>query len=300
MKKVRNLLSSLVFFVLVVSYAFASEFNPIVSTDWLEKNLSNPKLVIIDIRKSEDFKNGHIPNSVNVMYSVWAIEKAGKKNELPEEDDLQDIISNAGINNDSWVVVVGLSENITELVNMTRVAWTLNYAGFEKVSVLDGGFTKWSKEGRNLAKEPKKPTPGNFKIKINKNIFADKNYVKNAIGKSHIVDVRMPEFFFGVSKLDFVARAGHIESSVNLPSGWIFTKDGTYKSIEDLAEMAKGVIGTDKEKDTVVYCDTGRLASAWWFVLTKALGYKNVKMYDGSSEEWAKDNSLPMLKYTWK
>ena len=174
MKKVRNLLSSLVFFVLVVSYAFASEFNPIVSTDWLEKNLSNPKLVIIDIRKSEDFKNGHIPNSVNVMYSVWAIEKAGKKNELPEEDDLQDIISNAGINNDSWVVVVGLSENITELVNMTRVAWTLNYAGFEKVSVLDGGFTKWSKEGRNLAKEPKKPTPGNFKIKINKNIFIQK------------------------------------------------------------------------------------------------------------------------------
>ena len=122
----------------------------------------------------------------------------------------------------------------------------------------------------------------------------------NGCGKSNIVDVRMPEFFFGVSKLDFVARAGHIESSVNLPSGWIFTKDGTYKSIEDLAEMAKGVIGTDKEKDTVVYCDTGRLASAWWFVLTKALGYKNVKMYDGSSEEWAKDNSLPMLKYTWK
>lgn len=300
MKKGKNLLNCLVFLVLFVSYAFASEYTPIVSTEWLEKNLNNPKLVIIDIRKSEDFKNGHIPNSVNVMYNVWAIEKAGRKNELPEDDDLQDAIANAGINNDSLVVIVGSSENITELVNMTRVAWTLSYAGFEKVSVLDGGFTKWSKEGRVVAKESKKPASGNFKIKINKNIYADKNYVKNAIGKSNIIDTRMPEFFFGVSKLDFVSRAGHIESAVNLPSGWIFTKDGNYKSTDDLTTMAKGVIGTDKEKENIVYCDTGRLASGWWFVLSKVLGYKNVKMYDGSAQDWAADPALPMIKYSWK
>lgn len=300
MKKAKSLLSSIAILVLFVSFAFASEFSPIVSTDWVEKNLSNPKLVIIDIRKSEDFKNGHIPNSVNVMYNVWAVEKAGKKNELPEEDDLQDVITNAGINNDSLVVIAGSSENLTELVNMTRVAWTLNYAGFENVSVLDGGVTKWIKEGRKLSTELKKNTSGSFKIKINRNIYADKNYVKKAIGKAKIVDTRMPDYFFGVAKLDFVARAGHIETAVNLPSGWIFTKDGNYKSIEDLSAMANGVIGNDKEKEIITYCDTGRLASGWWFVLSKVLGYKNVKMYDGSSEDWAKDSNLPMLKYTWK
>lgn len=300
MNKAKKIVCSVLLVLVSAALSFASEFSPVVSTDWLEKNLNNPNLIIIDIRKSEVFKENHIPNSINVIYNAWAIEKAGRKNELPEEDDLQDLITGAGINNNSIIVIVGISENLTELVNMTRVAWSLNYAGLEKVAVLDGGFTKWVKEGKPLTTELKKPEAGNFKIKLNKGIYADKNYVKNSIGRATIVDSRMPDFFFGVSKLDFVARAGHIESAVNLPSGWIFTKDGTYKSVEDLSAMVNGVIGNDKEKEIITYCDTGRLASGWWFVLSKVLGYKNVKMYDGSAEDWAKDSSMPMIKYSWK
>ncbi|MCX7769941.1 MAG: sulfurtransferase [Proteobacteria bacterium] len=300
MRKLKNFLGSWLLVVLFFAFAQANDYSPVVSTDWLEKNLNNPNLVIIDIRKAEDYKANHIPNSINVVYSAWAIEKAGRKNELPENDDLQDLITNAGINDNSLVVIVGLSDNLTELVNMTRVAWTLNYSGFEKVSVLDGGFTKWSKEGKTVTTETKKPKAGNFKIKINQKIYADKNLVKNAIGKSVIVDTRMPEYFFGVAKLDFVARAGHIESAVNLPSGWIYTKDGNFKMLDELEAMAKGVLGSDKEKEIITYCDTGRLASGWWFVLSKMLGYKNVKMYDGSAQDWAGDATLPMVKYSWK
>lgn len=298
MKKV--CLYNFLLFILFATLAYASDFSPVVSTDWLEKNLNNPKLVVIDIRKAEDYKANHIPNSINVFYNAWAIEKAGRKNELPEEDDLQDLITNAGINNDSMVVIAGITDNPGETLNMTRVLWTFNYAGFERVAVLDGGYNKWIKEGKALTTDVIKPKPGNFKIKINKKIYADKDYVKNALGKSTIIDARGPDAFFGVTKLDFVARAGHIETAVNLPSAWIFTKDGTFRTKEDLEEMAKGVIGLNKDKEVITYCDSGKFSSGWWFVLSKLLGYKDVKMYDGSAQDWAADPALPMIKYSWK
>lgn len=299
-KKFGKMFFGLVFAILFSSLAFALDYSPIVSTDWLEKNLNNPNIVIIDIRKAEEFKTNHIPGAVNAVYNAWAIEKSGRKNEIPEIDDLEDLIKSSGINEDSIVVVVGVSSSLTDLVNMTRVAWTLSYAGVEKVSVLDGGYTKWEKESKPVTTEIKKVNTGNFKLKVNKSIYADKEEVKKSIGKAIILDTRMPDFFFGVSKLDFVARAGHIESAKNLPSGWIYTKDNTFKNKEDLEAIAKGVIEDGANKEIITYCDTGRLASGWWFVLSKVLGYKNVKLYDGSSEDWAKDSNLPMIKYSWK
>ena len=53
-------------------------------------------------------------------------------------------------------------------------------------------------------------------------------------------------------------------------------------------------VGEDTGKEIVVYCDSGRFASAWWFLLREAFGYKDVKVYDGSAQDWAKDTSFPM------
>jgi 3-mercaptopyruvate sulfurtransferase SseA len=34
----------------------------------------------------------------------------------------------------------------------------------------------------------------------------------------------------------------------------------------------------------------------WWYLLSEAFGYKNVKIYDGSAQDFAKDPSAPMEK----
>ena len=44
----------------------------------------------------------------------------------------------------------------------------------------------------------------------------------------------------------------------------------------------------------------GLVCSGWWFVLSEVLGYQNVKVYDGSTQEWAADANAPMIKYSWK
>ncbi|PIP08367.1 MAG: hypothetical protein COX51_04595 [Syntrophobacteraceae bacterium CG23_combo_of_CG06-09_8_20_14_all_50_8] len=280
--------------------ALARDIAPVVSSDWLEKNLNNSNLILVDIRKVEEYKEGNIPNSINVFYGSWAVKKKGLDNELPEDDDLFDVIGSAGIRAGSHVVVVGKTDTVADLVNMTRVAWTLIYGGIENVAVLDGGFNKWKDDKKTLSTEVVKPKAGEYKGKVNKALFATKEYVLSRIGKAAMVDTRMPDFYFGVSKLDFVERAGHIKGAVALPSPWIFAKDGTFKNKEELVAMAAGVIGKDMSKETIAYCDTGRLASGWWFVLREILGYKDVKSYDGSSQEFAKDPNFPVVKYSWQ
>ena len=39
----------------------------LVSTDWLESNLNDPSLVILDLDSSDDYAKGHIEGSINVI-----------------------------------------------------------------------------------------------------------------------------------------------------------------------------------------------------------------------------------------
>ena len=68
-----------------------------------------------------------------------------------------------------------------------------------------------------------------------------------------------------------------------------------YKGKEALKSMASAVVGDDLNREIIVYCDTGKFATGWWFVLTEVLGYKNVKNYDGSTQEWMRDPNAPVL-----
>lgn len=294
-KKVALCSFILIFFALTVPFALsARDVNPIVSTDWLEKNLANPNLITVDIRKVEDYKVGHIPNAINVIYGSWAIMKGGLRNELPPTDDLLDVISSAGIGADSIVVVVGKTDTVPDRTDISRVAWTLKYAGVENVAILDGGYSKWMADKKAVSTDVVKPKPKSYQGKVNEDFFAKKDYVMNSIGKAAIVDVREPDFFQGKKRLDFVAKPGRIKGAVNLPTSQAFTKDGTFKSKEELADLAANAVGKDASREIIVYCDTGKVATAWAFIMTEVLGYKNVKDYDGSTEEWMKDPKAPV------
>jgi thiosulfate/3-mercaptopyruvate sulfurtransferase len=277
----------------------ARDTAPVVSGEWLEKNLTAPKLTMVDIRKLEEYKDGHIPGSLNSFYGVWAVKRGSNQNELPADDDLADTVRSLGISKDSWVVVIGKTDTPSDLVGITRVAWTLAYAGIENVSFLDGGYNKWVNEKKAIAKDVSKASPSTYQPAWNKKILATKDYVTKVLKQSLVVDTRLPDAFFGISKLDFVARPGHVPGAVCLPSVWIFLKDGTARTKDDLEAMAAGVLGKDRNREIIVYCDTGKFCSGWWFILSEVLGYKNVKNYDGAMEEWSKDPKAPMVKYSW-
>lgn len=268
-----------------------------VNSDWLEKNQAEVK--IIDIRKADEYREGHVPGAINIMYGALAIKNNNLDNEMPQADDLADILNAAGLTSKSKVVVYNKVDNIMERANMTRIAQTLIYAGIANVTVLDGGWNKWIADKKTVVKEPVATQPGNENFTFNNKIVVEQKYVLERHGKALLVDTRDPEFFFGSAKLPFVERFGRIKGAVLLPSSWAFTKEGTFRPVDELQKYVTGVIGNDKNREIIVYCDSGRLASVWWFMLSQVFGYKNIVMYDGSSQDFMKNPNFPIDQFRW-
>jgi thiosulfate/3-mercaptopyruvate sulfurtransferase len=282
--------------------------SPIVSTDWVEKHLDDPKLVIVDIRLGEEYAAGHIPNAINVPFpdavenpsSEWFVERDGLLLEVPKEADLFHTIGAAGIQGDSLVVVVPKPELPHPLVDATRVADTLMYAGVKDVAVLDGGYDKWAVEGRPVSFDVVEPTPIAYTGTIDETMFVSKEYVREKIGKAIIIDTREALEYFGGAMRPLWNRAGHIPTAKCLPTLWIWHEDKTYRSADELREMARGVLGTDLSQEIIIYCGVGGFSSAWYFVLKEVLGYQDVKIYHGSAQDWTRDPEAPLVSYRWE
>ena len=288
--------------------ASGRKIEPIVSTNWLAASMHLKDLVIIDIRSPDAYAAGHIPGSINEPFATafdpctgptsnWII---GSKNclwlELPDANDLMRAIGNLGITGDSRVVIV-TAPNPKEppyfgLANATRVADTLIYAGVANVAILDGGYPKWVAEERPTIKEVPALSAVTYQGAVNAAMFAPVSYVQKRSGDAVIIDARDAVVYAGAVTEPFADKPGHIPNAKSLPAPWIWNEnpDGTYtyKDTKTLGTMASGVAGDPGSQEIIVYCGVGGYASSWWFVLTQALGYQNVKIYDGAAQEWVK------------
>ena len=272
---------------------------PLVTTKWLAENITQPGLVVIDIRNSDEYKDGHIPGAVNAPFSSWATARGGLLLELPEADELFDTIGAAGIKSDSRVVVVNKTDTHFTLADAARVAYTLIYGGVKNVAVLNGGYNKWLKEKRAVSEKTVKPKKVAYKGKLNEELFVTKAYVEKKLGKTVIVDARTPDAFFGITQDLFTDRAGHIPTATCLPAPWLWTEKGAYRSIREIRAMAAGVVGRDKSKEIILYCGVGGFGSAWCFILREVLGYTNARVYNGAAQEWTADPQAPVARYRW-
>ncbi|MGD9213141.1 MAG: rhodanese-like domain-containing protein [Desulfobacteraceae bacterium] len=274
--------------------------DPIVTTDWLSENLTTEGLVILDVRYQDDYDQGHIPGSVNEPcespYSAWLTMRDDLLLEIPDEADLFDTLGNLGIQADSKVVIV-TAPNDGEiahygLANATRVASTLFYAGIVDVAILDGGYSKWEAENREISTAITTAEAVTYDGNVYDDVLVSTEYVKNHLSSAILIDARDTDVYFGIT-LEFWAnnKLGHINGAASLPTPWIWDNvEGsvyTYKGDDTLLTMARNIAGTPSNQEIIVYCGVGGYASSWWYVLTQILGYTNVKFYDGGIQEWA-------------
>jgi thiosulfate/3-mercaptopyruvate sulfurtransferase len=301
----------------LAGYAYAKHvppwirsIDPIVSTNWLEANSGLQGLVILDIRGGNDYSKDHIAKAINVPFtdpfsSEWVVsDPNGLWLQLPEKAALFNTIGSRGIKKDSLVVIV-TAPNPGEppyygLANATRVADTLIYAGVKNVAILDGGYPKWVAEAKPITPDVPAVEEVTYYSKVNEEMFVSIEYVRRYIGRAVIIDARDADVYFGAATEFFAPKEGHIPSARSLPTPWMWKLDGenyTYKDTETLSAMASGVIGKHKANEIIVYCGVGGYASSWWFVLTQVLGYGNVKIYDGSAQEWVE--YYDMVPYQW-
>ena len=112
-----------------------------------------------------------------------------------------------------------------------------------------------------------------------------------------IVDARGFEEIMGERKMDNVARGGHMPGAKFIE--WKNVTDFEKKlSFQELDKMQKvfDKNGITKDKTVYAYCHVGAGRSSHIITALELLGYKNVKVYTGSWDEWANDMNLPIRR----
>ncbi len=277
----------------VAPAVFARDVDAIVDVQWLEANLS--KVVVVDMRKVDDYKAGHIPGAVNLLGLYVPLNNLS--NEVPMADDLTDLLAEAGIDAKSTVVVVE-ADGTGRFAWATRAAWTLVYAGVPNVAVLDGGYAEWTKAAKAVSTEASARPETKFEVKFVDKHLTKKDYLVKNLAKLQIVDARTYDTYFGIIKQGFVDQFGHIPGATALPAAWI-TVNGLVRPKAELEALVAS-LKLDPKKEMVIHCDSGVLCTAWWWMLTQQMGWTNVGSYDGSAQEISKEPSVKFVKAVWK
>jgi thiosulfate/3-mercaptopyruvate sulfurtransferase len=274
--------------------AAASEY--LVSTDWLEKNLKDPKVRIIEVSVNPGvYERGHIPGAVNFVWHTDLVDRV--KRDIASKDNFQKLLRDAGISKDTTVILYGDNNNWFAAWG----AWVFDIYGVEKVKLLDGGRKKWEAENRPLSTAAASYPPGdialgepNLKLRAR---LADVVAAAEKKADVALVDIRSPDEYSGkviappgIQELSI--RAGHVPGAVNVPWGQAVAEDGTFKSAEELKKLyaSKGIDGS---KPIITYCRIGERSSHTWFALKKILGY-DVRNYDGSWTEYGNAVGVPI------
>lgn len=282
---------------LAASPSFA-QTEALVSTEWLEKNLDNPKVRIVEVSVDPGvYERGHIPGAQNIVWHTDLVETVTRDIAKPEK--FQALVRKLGIDKDTTVVLYGDNNNWFAAWG----AWVFDIYGLrDNVKLLDGGRKKWELDKRPLSTNPKIVTASNFTIESTRlNLRARLTDVVSTVEKKSdaaIVDIRSPDEFSGkiiapAGFQELALRAGHIPGAVNVPWGQSVNQaDGTIKPLDELRKLYAGV-GVDGSKPVITTCRIGERSSHTWFILSRLLGYQ-VANYDGSWTEYGNVVGLPI------
>ncbi len=269
------------------------KIDPVVSADWLSANLGIPNLRLIFVGSGKDkveiYDQGHIKGSVYLdSGSSWYEDKTkiGTSGIVVSKEKFDKLMGETGISNDDLIVLYGVPAS----AHIGRAFWTFKYYGHENVAYLNGGITEWvRKMGKeSLVKETQEIISTAYKSAPQENIKITADELSRNLTNQGIViiDARTAEEYSGQKILEGVSRGGRIPGAVNIEwyKSTISPDNEILKSKEELELIYKDI---PKDKEIIVYCQTGTRSSNSFFVLKYILGYPNVRNYEGSWDEWS-------------
>jgi len=266
--------------------------NIIVSPQWVNDNINDPNLVIVQASFLKfDYNNEHIKGA-RYLWPDWltANSPEGTYNP-PDTKAATKVLQDLGINKNSKVV---LCHAFGDVSITARMFITLENLGLrDRVYYLNGGLVAWKKAGFPVTKELPVVKKGNFVATPSAPLLVDKDYVLNSLKtrSAEVVDARVKRFYDGDPTGN--PRDGHITGALNLAYTDMIDSTNSIKSTEVLLKNFQAVL-PDKNKEVVTYCFIGQTASVI-YLTGRSLGY-NVKVYDGSMQEWSRMPELPMEK----
>jgi thiosulfate/3-mercaptopyruvate sulfurtransferase len=271
----------------------------LVSTGELEKNLSRWR--VFDCRHDlakpdlgqQQYGEGHIPGA---LFAHLDRDLSGRKtgtngrHPLPEPQDFEKWLETTGLTPKDQVVCYDAGPGSMA----ARLWWMLRWIGHDKVAVLDGGYAKWTKEGRPVTVDVPLFTPLNYPIKLRRDSSVNLSTLENDLRKFFLLDARAPARYRGEQEpIDPVA--GHIPGASNRFNADNLTPDGTFKAPEALKSQFLEVLKGRAPSEVVHYCGSG-VAACHNLLAMEVAGLPGGKLYAGSWSEWSADPKRPIAR----
>ena len=118
----------------------------LVKAAWLAENLDDPNLRVIEIDRDDldAYQSGHIPGAIGWHWKSMLWDP--RQRQFPSPQDFTQRLGDAGITNDTAVILCGVPVQFG-----TYAWWVFKYLGHKNVRLLDGGMTKWKRDGSPLS-----------------------------------------------------------------------------------------------------------------------------------------------------
>ena len=280
-------------FFLVQSLMAAEEIKGnLVSVNWLEKNLKNANVLILDASPTQVYAAQHIPGAVSVDIYTWY-----NLREMPVTD-MEKRYQSWGISPGKKIVIYDQGGTMMA----TMLFYSLYYHGFpaKDLLILDGGLFKWQEKGLPITKDTTPvPTKGSFSIKkINEDVKAMLPEFLTASGdpvNNVLLETLGADWHFG--EVLAYSRAGHVPYAILQPSTDFYNPDKTFKSAEEIKKMMT-YLGIKPEQNIYTHCGGGVAATVSFFALKFLVNYPHVKLYEKSQHGWLSDErELPYWTY---
>ncbi|HEY5242414.1 MAG TPA: sulfurtransferase [Polyangiaceae bacterium] len=279
----------------------------VVSTEWLAAHLDRPGLRVIDVRgkvlppghsprylpKRDDYDAGHVPGAVFVD---WTRDIVDVDDPIPAQIAKPGAFAaqmNAlGVGDGTSVVAYDDYDHAFA----GRLAWALRYYGHDDVRILDGGWSRWTAEGRPVSTEVPRPVAEHFTSRARADLYRTADQVERALEDRDVllIDARPAEQYAG--NVSAAARSGHIPGARNVPyASLVDATTGRFRPRSELSRAFAdaGIDVGHLPREVVVYCNGGVTCTVPLHALAM-LGRDDVAVFDGSWNEWGNDPRRPI------